>query len=80
MARAEAGGLRDAARALARELGPVVPHVVGVWVRRIPGGSTLGIVVDIDAESARRRVPRRFRGHRIQVRLVDTPRFASTAR
>lgn len=78
----EVGTVTNDINSIAKELGyqllGVVPHVVGVSLRRRePFAPPLEIVVDIDSEQARNSVPSIFKGHDIQVRLVGAPEFVS---
>ena len=69
--------ISSVAKELGYELVGIIPHVVGVSLkRREPWVPKLDIFVDIDSEVARTSVPHRFMGHNIYVRLVGTPEFA----
>lgn len=52
-------------------------HLVGVCVERDKKNpNKFNIIVDIDEESVKDLVPKSFKGQKIGVRIVDTPRFA----
>ncbi len=74
--------IQDAAKELGRSLVGRVPHVVSVTLRRAEANTrTLDLCVDVDSDSgdSEGKIPRNFKGHKVRICRVDTPRFARTA-
>ena len=69
--------MEEAATQLSRELVGTVPHVVGVSVRWAKSGRA--ICVNVDSETAVPQIPRKYQSFDVDVRVIGTPRFASSA-